>query len=181
MEFSKGSGTGNSAFRAEFMKEALKCGVDELEQDLLVHFTFFFVPESVIPFLCGAALCALLKKCGGIRPVAVGEFFRRLVSKIICKVERNNAAEFFMPLQVGVGVKGGSEIAVKSVLEVINRFGHISDQEYVMLKIDFENAFNMVDRSAFLRKVRLSFPKMYNWVHLLYSQNSFLLFGDKII
>ena len=80
-----------------------------------------------------------------------------------------------------MGVKGGTEIAVKPVLEVINQLGDIQNQEYVMLKIDFKNAFNMVDRSEFLSKVRILFPKMYNWVHLMYAQNSFLVFGDKII
>jgi len=39
----------------------------------------------------------------------------------------------------------------------------------------------MVDRSSFLKKVRDLFPKMYNWVHLLYSKSSYLIFGDKII
>ena len=65
-----------------------------------------------------------------------------------------NAAEFFFPFQVGVGVKGGSEIALKSMSEVISRYGNVNDQELLMLKLDFKNAFNLVDRSVFVKKIK---------------------------
>ena len=65
MDFSKGSSGGNFAFRAEFLKETLKCGVDEVEFDLLKSLTNFLnilvqgrVPKEVVPFLVGGSLCA---------------------------------------------------------------------------------------------------------------------------
>ena len=78
---SKVSFGGNFAFRAEYMKETLKCGIEEVEFDLLNSLTGFLnllvqgrVPKEVVPFLVGGLLCALLKKGDDVRPVAVGEF-----------------------------------------------------------------------------------------------------------
>ena len=39
------------------------------------------LPEEAAPIFSGARLYAGNKKCGGIRPIAVGDIIRRLVSK----------------------------------------------------------------------------------------------------
>ena len=39
-------------------------------------------PACLAPWLCGAPLTALLKKGGGVRPIAVGEVLRRLASRL---------------------------------------------------------------------------------------------------
>ena len=41
------------------------------------------IPQSVKPFFLGATLIPLRKKDGGIRPIAVGQTLRRLVSKCV--------------------------------------------------------------------------------------------------
>ena len=38
-----------------------------------------------------------------------------------------------------------------------------------MLKVDFRNAFNLVDRSALLQQALNHFPGMYRWVEFCYS------------
>ena len=65
------------------------------------------VPDEVAPFLCGAHLCAALKKCGGLRPIAVGEILIRLTSKGFSRALGERAAAVFAPNQLGVGVPGG--------------------------------------------------------------------------
>ena len=42
------------------------------------------VPSEVCPVLFGASLVALNKKGGGIRPIAVGSVFRRMVGRLGC-------------------------------------------------------------------------------------------------
>eukprot|EP00662_Eupelagonemidae_sp_cell21_P058208 gene58208-biopygen120951 len=49
------------------------------------------------------------------------------------------------------------------------------------LKIDFKNAFNTVDREAFLREVRLRLPGLSRWAEWCYGSASRLLFGDTVI
>lgn len=42
------------------------------------------VLESICKYIYGATLCALYKKDGGIRPIAIGVALRRLVSTLCC-------------------------------------------------------------------------------------------------
>jgi hypothetical protein len=39
-------------------------------------------------------------------------------------------------------------------------------RDFRMLKIDFENAFNMVERKTFLQEANQHFPEIYNYVSL---------------
>ena len=44
------------------------------------------IPEEIKPVFAGANLIALMKKDGGTRPVASGEYLRRLASKCAATV-----------------------------------------------------------------------------------------------
>ena len=67
------------------------------------------------PWLCGAPITALHKKNGGVRPIAVCETIRRLVSRVCCLSVRDDLPDLFLPHgQVGVGIKGGLEAAIHS-------------------------------------------------------------------
>ena len=127
-------------------------------------------PPDMMAAMASAPLYALAKKDGGVRPIAVGETLRRLVSKCCCHASKSSAAAFLSPLQVGVGVPGGCEAVLHAVATVIDRSGHDSDM--VMLKIDFTNAFNCINRAAFLDLLHGSeqFGGLYRWISLLRSQ-----------
>src|SRR6478672_12327895 len=46
-----------------------------------------------------------------------------------------------------------------------------------MLKVDFSNAFNMVDRTEMIAQVCEKFPGLYRWVEYCYSAPAHLFFG----
>jgi len=50
-----------------------------------------------------------------------------------------------------------------------------------MLKMDILNAFNSVERKAFLDQMAIHFPNAYNWSKWLYEDHTPLLFGNYII
>ena len=54
-------------------------------------------------------------------------------------------------------------------------------KENVILKIDFENAFNSINRQFMLEKVFEIQPEVYKYSHSAYSQPSFLFYGDSVI
>ena len=55
-------------------------------------------------------------------------------------------------------------------------------KETVILKIDFENAFNSINRQFMLEKVFEKHTELYKYSHSAYSQPSFLFFyGDSVI
>ena len=51
----------------------------------------------------------------------------------------------------------------------------------VLVKIDFTNAFNSVDRQAFLEQCRHQFPGLSRWAEWCYAQPSKLYFGSETI
>lgn len=65
------------------------------------------VPSTVLPYLYGATLTPLLKKDGGIRPIAVGNTMRRIVAEVTSKRVQNKAASTLQPWQLGYGTPKG--------------------------------------------------------------------------
>ena len=56
------------------------------------------LPEEDAPDFCGARLYAGNKKSGGVRPIAVGNILRRLVSKCFSFGLSDKAARLLAPL-----------------------------------------------------------------------------------
>ena len=136
-------------------------------------------PAALAPILAGASLAALPKKDGGIRPIAVGETWRRLVGKCLCKASQEHAATLLFPLQIGVAQPLGTEVGVHTARQWCQR--NAGDRNKVFLKIDFENAFNTVDRVTFLQQCRLHFPSLAPWAEWCYTNPSLLLFGNRTV
>lgn len=57
----------------------------------------------------GATLTALMKKQGGIRPIAVGNTIRRMTAKISCSRIRDDASKYLCPIQMGFAIPGGAD------------------------------------------------------------------------
>ncbi|CAE7316738.1 unnamed protein product [Symbiodinium sp. CCMP2592] len=114
--------------------------------------------------LAGAGLVAIPKPHGGVRPIAIGEVLRRLTGKCLMHHVRNAAREHFFPAQLGVAVPAGAEVAVHSVRAWMDR--HAAGRK-ILLKLDFENAFNCIKREAVFAAARDHFPALSRWAILL--------------
>ena len=80
--FPKGSAAGPSGTTATHILHAVQVNNQTLALDILTDFVNFLasglgLPEAQ-PFLAGAYLIGLSKKDGGIRPIAIGDIYRRL-------------------------------------------------------------------------------------------------------
>jgi hypothetical protein len=122
---------------------------------------------------------ALNKPDGGLRPIAIGETIRRLVSKCCCEGTADDAKQIFGNLQVGVATRGGGEAAIHAVRKLVEEIG--KNPEKIMLKVDFSNAFNMVDRTEMLKQAREKLPSIYKWVEFCYAQPANLFFGEALL
>ena len=134
------------------------------------------VPVEVAEFLAGGSLVAFIKDIPNcphdIRPIAVGEALRRLTSKCLCILTKAKAAEYFEGYQTGVACPGGSEIIVHGLRDCIEK--HWNDEDVVTLKIDFQNAFNIVSRQALLEECHAHFPELLPWASWCYGQHPML-------
>ena len=106
--FAPGSAGGPDGLRPQHLKDLTGASAGDAGRRLLAQLTEFAnlcltgrVSAAIQPVLCGASLCALTKKDGGIRPIAVGCTLRRLVAKAACKAVNNKIAAQFLPIQLG--------------------------------------------------------------------------------
>lgn len=136
------------------------------------------VQTRFVEIMYGAALCALEKKLGGIRLIAVGNAFRRITSKLASASVRAEMASKFAPRQVGFGIQGGCEAAAHATRTFIKRNTH---RKVVVVKIDFRNAFNELDRDVFLIKMRLHCPAIYPYLRQCYAAPTHLFYGEFIL
>ena len=100
-------------------------------------------PAEAVAAHLGAAVVALPKRAGGVRPIAVGSVLRRLAARGACIAFSAELAQAVGPYQYAVGVSAGCE-KIRKVLAAEAELR----PEAVILALDFTNAFNSVLRSA---------------------------------
>jgi Reverse transcriptase (RNA-dependent DNA polymerase) len=110
-------------------------------------------------------------------PLAVGETLRRLNSKLGVSFVKGRAAMYFgpqddpdVPVQLGVGIPGGAEIAVHLVRSVVEPHG--GDVSFALRTFDFTKAFNEVPRQKILDVVQEKYPELYPYVKMCYAKTS---------
>ena len=90
-----------------------------------------------------------------VRPIAVGEVFRRIICKAVMRVIEGDVLHCAAPLQLCVGVPSACEAAVHAM---DNLFGCPSVQG--ILQIDASNAFNSLNRIAALHNIQWTCPAL---------------------
>lgn len=129
------------------------------------------LPKQLAPYLASAPITPLGKKDGGIRPIAVGETLRRLVSKCASAKVVSRLVDSLQPHQLGVGTKDGAVSLLHAVRHTIKTHGDNSDN--VLLKIDFKNAFNLINRARMFEEVRRITPELAAWANIAMGTNQF--------
>lgn len=182
--FHTGSSSGASKLYPAHLQDALRAPTADASGRLSGPLTFLVnslaggnCPAEVAPWLSGAPIFPLRKKDNGVRPIAVGETLRRLVSRCFCCALQPKFERLFSAAgQVGVCLKNGAEAAVHAVRLAIARTPSVA-----VLKVDFANAFNSVCRAAVYNEVRQRFPELEAWFCLTYSAPSPLLCNDALL
>ena len=184
LSFPTGSAPGPSGLRANHLKEAVFCPSLNKANNALLCLTRVVnllcagkAPQIVIPHLCGASLLPCKKKDGGLRPIAVGEVLRRLTSKCVARAVLPDALPILSPLQVGVGIPGGCEAILHSVMDVQGNPSIPPDDRYTLLV----DAFNSINRTVMFREVRSRIPTMAPWIECSYGSQPILLLDDQPI
>ena len=184
--FHKGSAGGPDGLRPQHLidmtGEVLGAESEKLLDSLVAFLNQIIFTSKVPPGLCftffGSNLMALAKPDGGIQPIAMGMSLRRLGAKCIMLDLNSFRAQEFQPSQLGVSTPKGAECAVHTLRSYLDME---SNKNKVLLKIDFKNAFNSIQRDVFLPIIHRKLPNIYNYVYQNYGQKSNLFFGDEII
>jgi hypothetical protein len=103
---------------------------------------------------------------GGTRPIVVGEVWVR-IARLGTMAARPAANASLLPLQLGVGVHGGTE-AIGHALQT----ALASDPELQLGRIDYQNAFTTMSCSAILQAGAHRAPELLAYIHWAYGQPS---------
>ncbi|GKE20519.1 hypothetical protein Tco_1432031 [Tanacetum coccineum] len=157
--FPKGTSCGRDGLRAQHLRDILGGAASAVADDLLGSITgvvnLFLsgkCPSQLGEFIASAPLTPLVKPGGGLRPIAVGTVWRRLVSKVASSSVGDSISTYLQDFQFGVGVPGGCEAVLHSMNRLIEAKGN--EVGLSMLLVDFKNAFNLVDMSVLLYETR---------------------------
>ena len=107
-------------------------------------------PKSIEPLL--ASRLIPLNKNPGLRPIGVGEVLRRIIGKMVAKVVKEDVTKSVGSLQVCAGHEAGSEAAIHAIRNISQ------DETEAVLLIDAANAFNSINREAFLHNAKVICP-----------------------
>jgi hypothetical protein len=117
------------------------------------------------------------KKDGGIRIIVVGDVIVRVWNRVACGLVSQGVGERLAPLQVGVGISSGCEIAA-----------HMHDLQYSrteetatphgLLPIDAENAYNKAYRQSILEGTKTYCPVLVRAFKFNYGKPSELRASD---
>jgi hypothetical protein len=183
--FPAGSSPGLDGMRPQYLKDIISLSAGEAGQKALRALTklcnFLLseqLPSEICHLLYGASLCALNKKDGGLRPIAIGNCLRRLTSKLACFQSRNIVNSYLSPHQLGVATKLGCEAAIHTTRTFVN---NDQNRGKVLLKLDFKNAFNSVERDCILKEVQCHTPLLYPYLYQCYRNPSTLFFDNHLI
>ncbi|KAL0860637.1 hypothetical protein ABMA27_009987 [Loxostege sticticalis] len=183
MSFNNGSAGGLDGITPQHLKDLVVSAPSGLHASLLTSITRLVnlmlggkVNSEVTSTLYGANLCALTKKDGSVRPIAIGSTFRRLASKICCRHILPSLESKFQPIQLGFGSKGGCEAAVHACRTYLQ-----NSNNKIIIKLDVKNAFNSVDRNTMLSEVKKVAPNIYPYIWQCYSCPSNLLYQSHTI
>ena len=101
----------------------------------------------------------------------MGETWRRVTSRAICFQKGKEFADYFTTLQHGVSVEKGAKLLVLQVQFLMEKH-----EDWILLKTDVKNAFNSVSRSHLLKQVLTTFPDIYNYAAVVYSDINPLIY-----
>ena len=163
LSFPAGSAGGPDGLRPDHLKNLI--GVPVAGNRLLESTTKLVnfvlrekIPEVIRPIFFGANLCALSKKDGGVRPIAVGGTLRRLITKVGLNPISQDLGEYLRPSQLGYASSGGCDAAAHAARHYLTS----TNKNKVYLKLDIKNAFNCLNRDIFLQRVKEKIPSLYN-------------------
>ena len=154
----KSAPRGSAGGPGDTTNEHLKIALDDEDTAVLMHRAVLRlaraeVPEDIADAFMSARMTALVKPNGGIRGIATGTSFRRLVAGCLAGLVGPEVEAACAPYQYAMSTRAGTECVAH-----LFRAACDMDAQKCVLSIDGIGAFDHVKRASMLRKL-LTLPK----------------------
>ena len=107
-----------------------------------------------------------LDKNPGLRPIGVGEILRRIAGKVVTAALRQEIISSVGCLQTCAGLEAGCESTIHAMRTKFDQ-----EESEAVLLVDASNAFNAINRKAFLHNVGIVCPPLAVFVRNCYAEN----------
>jgi hypothetical protein len=168
---------GITNLRYDHIRQCIGSASTPEEHDFLSRLQWFLMlianarlPADFMRFIGSSVLVALPKPGGGIRPIAMGDVFRRMTSSLLQRHYQASINTLMLPLQLGIGASCG----VEKIFHLAQAY--LQSQNGDIVIIDFQNAFNSVSRSRALDSFARRLPALYPYLSAIYNQDLWLWF-----
>ena len=128
-------------------------------------------------------LISLKKKPTGVRPIAIGESWLRIIGRLILRMDpilqnayNNNTApiEYVGKYQFGVLTRSGTETVIHAIRESL-----MTKHAMAHLSLDFKNAYNLLNRPHIANEIAKYAPSHLGYFRLLYQHTAALYCTDQ--
>ena len=123
--------------------------------------------------LCASRLTPL-QQGDKIRPIACGELFYRMLTRLLLQMVQ--VSEYLLPNQLGIGTIGGIEPMVETLQREVETETDVERYAYLL---DFSNAFNNASRVCAATALRDSACPLYRLAKWSYNEPSPLVLGGQ--
>ena len=124
--------------------------------------------DNTVKHLEAFLACRLIPsdKQPGIRSIGIVEILRRVIGKIVMKLLKRDVLKGTGSLQLCActGQDAGSEADIHAVYEMFNK-----ESTEAVLMVDASNAFNAINREAFLHNTKILCPSISTYINNYYS------------
>jgi hypothetical protein len=166
---------GITNLRYDHIRQCIGSSSTPDEQEFLTRLQRFLMlianarlPLTFMRFIGSSVLLALPKTGHGIRPIAMGDVFRRMTSSLIQRHFQSQINNIMLPLQLGIGASCG----VEKIFHLSQAY--LESQQGDIVLLDFQNAFNTVSRSQALSNIAQHLPDLYPYLSAVYNQELWL-------
>jgi hypothetical protein len=118
-----------------------------------------------------------MNKFPGVRPVGIGDIWRRLIAKCVLTGAGHSATTTCGSDQLCAGLRAGTDGAIHGVSTLYNELED-SNSDSGFLLIDANNAFNEINRINMLWTIRHEWPAGARFAFNCYSHHSVLIVRD---
>ena len=133
------------------------------------------VPTDVFNALSMSRLTVLRKPAGGVRGIATGDVFRRLVSRTLVQAFAHVFDEATRHFQFALSTRAGTD-SLAAMLRAATEL----DPEATVVSLDRRGAYDSISRAAILGKLKQVAPQLQPFVRSLYARISTYLWCDDV-
>ena len=169
-----GRGAGAFGYAAEHLKVLIQdVPATELLTEAATKLAQVRLPAAVARALAMARVTALRKPDGGVRGIATGDVFRRLVSRTLAKEWAQTFDQATRTYQFALQARAGTDALAARI-----RAALATRPDAVVVSLDGRSAYDCMSRAAFLGKLRQVAPELLPFVRLFYGQPSTYCWWD---